>query len=114
MMRDNGFEKIGGALYCHAGEQLIVYDLFPRNVKVSRKQGTLHPLDSVILRAPPVFADFLKSNIWILEETSPARNGLQYLGEGGNGCGSIAVGSVNERGGGGSWSSSSGLIHPRP
>lgn len=61
MMHSKGFEHIGKGMYHHAGEGLLVHDLVSKNARVS-SAGIIHPIDPVIQRVKPDFADFLKSH----------------------------------------------------
>ena len=60
MMAQKGFEKIGVGAYYHSDENILIHDLVPKNVKVSGHDGMVHPIDPVIQRVTPEFADFMK------------------------------------------------------
>jgi hypothetical protein len=60
MMAEKGFERIGLGTYYHSGEGLLVHDLVPKNAKVSEQDGVVQPIDPVIQRVTPEFAEFLR------------------------------------------------------
>jgi hypothetical protein len=60
-MRGKGFEKIGEGTFHHVGEGLLVHDLFSKNAKVS-ESGRIHPIDPVIQRVTPGFANDLRTH----------------------------------------------------
>jgi hypothetical protein len=62
LMTDKGFERIGLGTYYHAGEGLLVHDLLPKNVKVGKQDGMVQPIDPVIQRVTPEFAEFLRQH----------------------------------------------------
>ena len=61
MMLEMNFERIGEGMYYHAGEGLLVHDLVPKNVKVVA-DGCVLPIDPVIQRITPDFADYFRRN----------------------------------------------------
>lgn len=60
LMTDKGFEKLNDTRFYHPGEGILVHDMKPRNVKFSTA-GNVHPIDPVIQRVTPAFADFMRS-----------------------------------------------------
>jgi hypothetical protein len=48
-MARKGFKKVGQGAYYGTGENLLIHDLMPRNVKVD-PLGRIHPIDAAITR----------------------------------------------------------------
>jgi hypothetical protein len=59
-MAENGFEKIDSGMFYSADRQLLVSDLFPKNVVISK--GNVLPIDPIIQRADADFSAFLKKH----------------------------------------------------
>jgi hypothetical protein len=59
-MAEKGFEKIDAGMFYSLAEQVLVFDLFAKNVVLSR--GKVAPIDPIIQRADPSFAAFLNSH----------------------------------------------------
>jgi hypothetical protein len=61
MMIEMDFERIGEGMYYHSGEGLLVHDLVPKNAKFD-PDGCVLPIDPVIQRITPAFADYFRRN----------------------------------------------------
>lgn len=59
LMQGKGYEKLADGAYYDAANGLLVFDLFPRNV-IQAADGHLYPIDPVIQRITPDFAQFLR------------------------------------------------------
>ena len=66
-MHLHGFERIAHGMYYHPGEQVLAYDLVPRNAVF--REGQAVPIDAIMQRATPDFAGFLRRH----EEISPGQ-----------------------------------------
>ena len=60
MMGEKGFERLGVGAYYDGGEGLLVFDLLPRNA-MQAADGRIYPIDPVVQRVLPEFADFLRN-----------------------------------------------------
>ena len=61
LMQAKGFERLATGAYYHATDGLLVFDLFPRNA-IQTSDGMVYPIDPVVQRIQPDFADFLRQN----------------------------------------------------
>lgn len=61
MVKLRGLELMAEGAYYDAKLGVLIYDLFPRNVYVSA-EGQMLPIDPVIQRIDPDFADFLRQD----------------------------------------------------
>lgn len=61
LMQAKGFEPLATGAYYHAAEGLLVFDLFPRNA-IQTDDGMVYPIDPVVQRIQPDFADFLRQH----------------------------------------------------
>ena len=59
LMLTKGYEKLADGAYYDAGAGLLVFDLFPRNA-IRAQDGHIYPIDPVIQRVTPDFAQFLR------------------------------------------------------
>jgi len=59
LMLDKGYEKLADGAYYDARNGLLVFDLFPRNA-IQSADGQIYPIDPVIQRITPDFAQFLR------------------------------------------------------
>ena len=59
LMIGKGYEKLADGAYYEAVAGLLVFDLFPRNA-IQAADGYLYPIDPVIQRITPDFAQFLR------------------------------------------------------
>lgn len=61
LMESKGFTRLTDGAFLDPGNSILVFDMFPRNV-VRSPDGTLYPIDPVIQRVTPEFAEFLRNN----------------------------------------------------
>jgi hypothetical protein len=61
-MTAKGFERIGAGAYHHPAENLAVWDMHPRNVKISDTTGQVRVIDPIIERLTPDEAQEIKSS----------------------------------------------------
>jgi hypothetical protein len=61
MMMGKGYEMIAEETYFDATNGFLIFDLAPRNAIVS-ESGVIYPIDPVIQRITPEFAEFLRRN----------------------------------------------------
>ena len=61
LMQAKGFEKLIDGAYYDERRGLLVYDLLPKNAKQAA-DGIVYPIDPVVQRITPDFADFLRSD----------------------------------------------------
>lgn len=59
LMLGKGYEKLADGAYYGAKDGLLVFDLFPRNA-ILAADGHIYPIDPVIQRITPDFAQFLR------------------------------------------------------
>ena len=59
LMQGKGYEKLADGAYYDAKNGLLVFDLFPRNA-ILAVDGHIYPIDPVIQRIAPEFAQFLR------------------------------------------------------
>lgn len=59
LMLGKGYEKLADGAYYSAPEGLLIFDLFPRNA-IKAADGHIYPIDPVIQRITPEFAQFLR------------------------------------------------------
>jgi len=62
LMREKEFKRLSTGTYYHRELGLLIHDMLPKNVKVSEHDGIIHPIDPVIQRATPEFAEYLRLN----------------------------------------------------
>jgi hypothetical protein len=60
LMLGKGYEKLADGAYYEAQAGLLVFDLFPRNA-ILAADGLIYPIDPVIQRITPEFAEFLRA-----------------------------------------------------
>ncbi len=61
MMQAKGFEKFCDGAYYDSRQRLLAFDLLPKNAKLA-SDGIVYPIDPVVQRITPDFADFLREN----------------------------------------------------
>lgn len=61
LMVGGGYQRLGEGAYYNKEEGLLVFDLMPRNV-IQTANGELCPIDPVIQRVTPDFAEFLRDH----------------------------------------------------
>jgi hypothetical protein len=59
LMQGKGYERLADGAYYDAKSGLLVFDLFPRNA-IQTADGHVYPIDPVIQRITPDFAQFLR------------------------------------------------------
>lgn len=59
LMLAKGYERLADGAYYGAKDGLLVFDLFPRNA-IQTEDGHIYPIDPVIQRIAPEFAQFLR------------------------------------------------------
>ncbi|MGC3989783.1 MAG: hypothetical protein QM796_08925 [Chthoniobacteraceae bacterium] len=67
MMSDRGFEKFTEGAFYSPDENVLVTDLFPKNVRTD-EAGFVHAIDPVIQRVEPDFAEFLRENPHLIHQ----------------------------------------------
>ncbi len=55
------YEKLADGAYYDEPNGLLIFDLFPRNA-IQTADGIIYPIDPVIQRITPEFADFLRTH----------------------------------------------------
>ena len=60
MMLEAGFKYIAPGTFYHGADQILAFDLYPKNVKFNL--GETLPIDPVVQRATPDFARFIAAN----------------------------------------------------
>jgi hypothetical protein len=61
MMIERRFEKIADGAFYDQPNGILIFDLFPRNA-IQTEEGDVLPIDPVIQRISPDFAQFLREN----------------------------------------------------
>jgi hypothetical protein len=59
LMLGKGYERLADGAYYEMKSGLLVFDLFPRNA-IQAADGHIYPIDPVIQRITPDFAQFLR------------------------------------------------------